>query len=239
MRELTDTPSTIISVRNARVTYHKKTGFLRSKPFEAIRDVSFDLYKGESLGVIGRNGSGKSTLLKVLAGIIKPDKGTVTNNGYRVQLLSLQVGFEPNLSGRVNAMLGGMLLGMSKQEIAAKVPEIAKFSELGEFFDNPLSSYSSGMRARLGFSVAFQVNPDVLLVDEVLGVGDEAFQKKSKAEMEKLIASAKTIVLVSHNVDTIRRLCNRVVWIEHGVTQMEGEVGEVLHQYARYLRTKR
>ncbi|MCP5419532.1 MAG: ABC transporter ATP-binding protein [Gammaproteobacteria bacterium] len=224
-------PSPILSLRNVGAFYWRRSGYLRKEHFWALKDVSFDLYQGESLGIIGRNGAGKSTLLKLLAGIISPDKGKLINYGFTTTLLSLQLGFLPNLSGRENAILSGMLLGMKRKEIEKRLSYIQEFSELDDFFDQPINTYSSGMRARLGFSVAFQLDPDVLLIDEILGVGDADFRKKSEAVMREKIRSDKTIVLVSHSAATVRQLCNRTVWIENGETKAEGETAEVLRSY--------
>lgn len=228
----------VVTARSVGVTYRRRTGFLRRDWFVALRDVSFDLKHGESLGVIGGNGAGKSTLLKVLCGIIRPDKGEIVNRGYSAALLSLQLGFDPNLSGRDNAIVSGLLLGFRRKQVEQRMDEIIDFSELGAFIDYPLHTYSAGMRARLGFSVAFHMEPDILLIDEVLGVGDADFQRKSKAEMERKIASDKTIVLVSHSNAAIKKLCNRAVWIEHGETQLEGEAEEVVAAYEAYLKRK-
>lgn len=220
----------ILSLRNVGIYYKRKRGIF-GEPFWAIKDVSFDLYHGETLGIIGRNGVGKSTLLRMMAGIIKPNTGTFINNGYRASLLSLQLGFIPHLSGRENAILSGMLMGLRKKEIKAKIDAILEFSDLGEFFEQPIATYSSGMKARLGFSVAFQVDPDILLLDEILGVGDEEFRKKSTKVMREKIRSNKTIVFVSHQAGMIKQLCNRAVWIEKGISKAEGTPSDVLAQY--------
>ena len=238
MRPQIRTGDVVISLRSAGVTYVRRTGFLKRNRFEALRDVSFDLRRGESLGVIGSNGAGKSTLLRVLSGIIRPDKGRIVSRGYSVALLSLQLGFDPNLSGRDNAIVNGLLLGFRRKQVEQKLDEIIAFAELDAFIDYPLHTYSSGMRARLGFSVAFHMDPDILLVDEVLGVGDAEFQQKSRAVMERKIASDKTIVLVSHSTATIRKLCSRAVWIEHGESRMEGEMSEVVSAYERFVQQK-
>lgn len=239
MKPLKTVDRAVLSLRGVGVTYRRRTGFMKQNRFEALRDVTFDLYHGESLAVIGSNGAGKSTLLRVLSGIIRPDRGTIVNRGHSVALLSLQLGFDPNLSGRDNAILNGMLLGFRRRQIEQKLHEIIAFSELEAFIDYPLHTYSTGMRARLGFSVAFHLSPDIFLIDEVLGVGDANFQRKSRAEMERKIASDKTIVLVSHNVEAIRKLCNRAVWIEHGKTQMESEVNEVIEAYQAFVQNKK
>ncbi len=218
----------VLSLRNVGISYKRR---IFSEPFWAIKDVSFDLYHGETLGIIGRNGVGKSTLLRMMAGIIKPDTGTFVNNGYSASLLCLQLGFIAHLSGRENAILSGMLMGLRKKEIKAKIDAILEFSELGDFFDEPIATYSSGMKARLGFSVAFQVDPDILLVDEVLGVGDERFRQKSTKVMQEKIRSNKTIVFVSHQAAIIEQLCNRVIWIEEGVSKAEGTPKEIFAEY--------
>lgn len=228
----------IMSLRKVGAYYWRRKGYLRQERFWALRDVSFDLYQGETLGVIGRNGSGKSTLLRLLAGIVTPNRGELLNKGYRASLLSLQVGFLPGLSGRENAVLSGMLLGLHKAQAERKLDAIMEFSELGDFFDQPVQTYSSGMRARLGFSIAFQLDPDVLLIDEVLGVGDENFRAKSTAVMQEKIRSNKTIVLVSHSAATVRRLCDRAVWIEDGETREEGATDAILRRYQHFLKGK-
>ena len=225
----------LISLRDVGAFYWRRRSYLRSEKFWALQNVTFDLYQGEALGVIGRNGAGKSTLLKLLTGIIKPDKGDLINNGAQAALLSLQLGFVPYLTGRENAVLSGMLLGLHKAEVEAKMNDIVRFSELGKFFDDPIKTYSSGMVARLGFSVAFQLDPDILLIDEVLGVGDADFRRKSSEVMREKIRSNKTIVMVSHQSGVIRELCDRVVWIENGVTQLDGSPSEVLSAYQKYL----
>lgn len=231
----TDGERPLITLRNVGVRYRRRMGGIL-KPtiseFWALKDVSLGLYQGEVLGVIGRNGAGKSTLLKLLAGIIKPDRGVMIDHGFRASLLSLQVGFAPHLTGRENAMLSGMLLGLSKAAIVDRLDAIIAFSELGEFIDQPLDIYSSGMRARLGFSIAYYTDPDILLIDEVLGVGDAEFQNKSSAAMHEKIRSNKTVILVSHSPKTIADLCDRAVWIDQGRTVAEGNPAQVLEAYA-------
>lgn len=203
----------VISVNNVSVTYRQRSGLFKpAKSFEALSNVSFDLYCGETLGIVGRNGIGKTTLLKVLAGIIRPDKGKIINHrNASVSLLALQAGFDSELSGYDNAVLGGMLLGYSRKDVEAKLDEIAAFSELGAFMDQPIKTYSSGMRSRLGFSVALYASPDVLLLDEVLSVGDREFKKKAEAAITEKIRSDQTVVLVSHSESQVERLCDRTV----------------------------
>ncbi len=228
---------TIIELKNVGVRYRRKAGFMRSSAFWALHDVSFDLKHGETLGVIGRNGAGKSTLLRLLAGILAPDTGQVLRQTERVSLLALQAGFIPALTGRQNAVLSGILLGLSKAEVEARMDEMVRFAELEQFIDEPVRTYSSGMRARLGFTVAFQANPDVLLVDEVLGTGDASFREKSSAAMRAKIASDKTVVIVTHYPETILDLCDRVVWVEKGVTVEIGEPSAVVERYLQSIRS--
>jgi len=225
----------VISLRNVAFHFWLKKSLFRKDRFAALKDISFDLFHGESLGIIGRNGAGKTTLLRLLGGIIRPDKGTLINNGVKTSLLSLQIGFDPQLSGLYSAILSGMLLGFTKKEIEDKLYDIVKFAELEEFIDQPVRTYSSGMRARLGFSIAFHLDPDVLLIDEALAVGDADFKKKSFAVMKEKLRSNKTIVLVSHNAGIIRRLCNRAVWIEEGITRAEGDTKTVIQAYEKFI----
>lgn len=222
----------LLTLREVGAYYLRKRGYFAKDPYWALKNVSFDLYPGETLGIIGRNGAGKSTLLQLMSGITRPDRGEFINHqGATTALLSLQVGFERELSGRENAILSGMMLGMRRPEIMARLEAIKEFSELGDFFEEPIKEYSTGMVSRLGFSVSFQLDPDILLVDEVLSVGDAQFNQKSAAVMREKIRSNKTIVLVSHSEQTIRELCDRAVWIENGVSQIEGDVETVLDAY--------
>ena len=227
---------TIIELKNVGVRYRRKAGFMRSNTFWALHDVSFDLKHGETLGVIGRNGAGKSTLLRLLAGILAPDTGTILHKTDRVSLLALQAGFIPALTGRENAVLSGILLGMTRAEVEARMDEMVRFAELEDFIDEPVRAYSSGMRARLGFTVAFQADPDVLLIDEVLGIGDVSFKEKSSAAMREKIASDKTVVIVTHQAETVLELCDRVVWVEKGVTVEMGEPKVVVDNYLKSLK---
>ncbi len=221
----------VLSLRHVGASYWLRKGFFRRRRFWALKDVSFDLYPGESLGVVGRNGCGKSTLLKILAGITRPDKGSISGEPLSATLLALQLGFLPYLTGRENAMLSGMMLGLTRLGIAERIEAIAEFAELGDFFDEPIAEYSAGMRARLGFAVAFQLDPDILLIDEVLGVGDAQFREKSAAVMTEKIRSDKTVVLVSHNAETLLELCDRAVWLEDGCTRAVGPAEEVVIAY--------
>jgi len=222
----------LLSLQGVGLAFRRhRLSLTRREPFWVLKDVSFNLRRGETLGVIGRNAAGKSTLLRLLAGILRHDRGLFVNHGHRVALLSLQAGFVPHLTGRQNAILSGILLGLRRHEVERRMEAIIAFSELGDFIDAPLSTYSSGMRARLGFAVAYQVEPDILLIDETLGVGDESFKAKSTEAMHARIRSDKTIVLVSHSARTIRDLCDRAVWIDEGVTRAFGPVEEVAAAY--------
>lgn len=220
-----------LSIENAGVAYKRRSGFFNREEFWALRNVSFDVYHGETLGVIGRNGVGKSTLLKLLAGIISQDEGMVHNFGVSATLLSLQLGFLSHLTGRENAILSGMMLGLSKREIESKMEEIATFADIGEFFEQPVMHYSSGMKARLGFSIAINAKSDVILLDEVLGVGDADFKKKSTATMREVIKSDRTVVLVSHNIKLINSVCDRVVWLDNHEVKMVDCADEVVAKY--------
>lgn len=198
----------------------------------ALRHVDLDLHEGEILGLIGHNGAGKSTLLRVLAGILRPDEGRIRQaRALRVQLLSLGLGFVPHLTGRDNAILSGMLHGMSRRAMTRALPAIRDYAELGDFFDMPLNSYSAGMVLRLGFAVAMQSEPDVLLIDEVLGVGDADFLEKSTADLQRKMRSGMTCVLVSHQDDTIRQYCDRAVLVHGGRVAAEGGVDDTLTHY--------
>ena len=204
----------------------------KNDPAQILGGISFDIYKGEVLGIIGKNGAGKSTLMKIIAGIVKPDNGTVISHVRRVQLLSLQIGFMQELTGRENAVLSSLLLGMSRRDIEEKIPELISFSELGEYIDRPLNTYSAGMRARLGFAVSCQADPDVLLIDEAFSVGDAAFRKKSKAVIEKRMNTQRSFVLVSHNEAMLQEYCKRCVWIDNGIVKMVGATEAVINAYS-------
>lgn len=208
-----------------------KKGFERKKEFWALRHVSFGLKPGENLGIIGRNGSGKSTLLRVIAGVFQPDEGMVQVNGKLSPLLSLGTGFQAELSGLDNIYLNGMLLGLTKEKIDDLVEEIIKFSELEDFIDTPVKNYSSGMYARLGFAIAVHIVRDILLIDEVLGVGDTQFQKKCGAKMRSFKKQGKTIILVSHSMEAIKSFCSRAIWLDGGEIKAQGPVEEVTAKY--------
>ncbi|MDP8257489.1 MAG: ABC transporter ATP-binding protein [Candidatus Alcyoniella australis] len=197
----------------------------------ALKDISFEVKRGEVLGIIGRNGAGKSTLLKILSRITTPTEGRAEIHGRVGSLLEVGTGFHMELTGRENIYLNGSILGMSRDEIAAKYDEIVEFSEIDRFIDTPVKRYSSGMKIRLGFAVAAHLQPEILLVDEVLAVGDEAFQRKCLGKMGNIAATGSTVVFVSHNLQTVRRLCQRGMIIENGSISKTGEVDLVIHSY--------
>jgi lipopolysaccharide transport system ATP-binding protein len=231
---MADLAPALISLRNVALSYRRqKSIFAREKTrIWALHDVSFEVREGEKLGLIGRNGCGKSTLMRILAKIFTPDRGTVAYaRPLHVQLLSLGVGFEGSLSGRENAVLNGLLLGKSRRHILSRLEKIKEFSELGDFFELPVSTYSSGMNMRLGFSVAMETEPEVVLIDEIFGVGDAGFAQKSKKALQEKFSSKGTVVLVSHQANLMREFCDRVVWIEKGRTIMEGPAAEVMEHY--------
>src|SRR6266542_4142824 len=198
---------------------------------QALQDVSFSVERGQCFGVVGANGSGKSTLLKLIAGTAKPTTGTIEVEGRVSALLELGAGFHPDFTGRENAYLNGSLLGLSRKQTEAAMPKIESFAQLGRFFDAPIKTYSSGMAARLGFAVAVHVDPDVLLVDEVLAVGDEYFQHKCYAKIAEFRGAGKTIVLVSHDIGLIQRLCDRAIWLDQGRVAASGTVRDVATAY--------
>ena len=206
-------------------------GKLQYNDFTALEHVSFEVKKGETLGLIGRNGAGKSTMLKVISGILKPTEGSVVCRGNVVPMLELGSGFDFDLTGRENIFLNGAILGYSKEFLHEKYDEIVEFSELGQFIEVPIRNYSSGMLARLAFSIATVVNPEILIVDEILSVGDAAFQEKSKKRMLELMGGGTTVLFVSHSLEQIREMCNRVVWLEHGNVKMVGAAAEVCDVY--------
>lgn len=204
---------------------------LRYERFTALKHVSFLVEKGETLGLIGRNGAGKSTMLKVISGILKPTEGRVVCHGNVVPMLELGSGFDFDLTGRENIFLNGAILGYSEEFLCAKYDEIAEFSELGQFIETPIRNYSSGMLARLAFSIATVVRPEILIVDEILSVGDAQFQEKSKKRMIELMGGGTTVLFVSHSISQVREMCSRVVWLEQGAVKMIGESNEVCNGY--------
>ncbi|MCD7886372.1 MAG: ABC transporter ATP-binding protein [Clostridiales bacterium] len=212
----------------------KKSG--RIEHFEALHGISFDVAQGEIVGLIGRNGSGKSTLLRVLAGIFEADRGVVDLHGHTVSLLALGIGFQKQLPGRENIYLSGMLMGFSKQRIDEQIDEIIEFSELGSFIDKPVQTYSSGMQSKLGFAITAILKTDIILVDEVLSVGDSHFKKKSFNKMKELIAEKnRTVIIVSHSTSTIQEICEKVIWLHDGDIKMIGKTDEVVDLYEEFM----
>jgi ABC-type polysaccharide/polyol phosphate transport system ATPase subunit len=206
--------------------------------FEALRGVSFDVDSGKTLGIIGENGSGKSTMLKILAGISKPTSGSVITKGRISALIELGAGFHPEISGRENVFINGVILGLTRKEIQAKYDEIVQFAELEEFIDHPVKGYSSGMFMRLGFSIAINVNPDILLIDEVLAVGDASFVPKCLDKINEFRRNGKTIIFVSHDLSTVERVCDEVIWLKKGLVEMRGYPKRVIDAYLEYVGKK-
>ncbi len=207
--------------------------------FWALEDVSLQVESGSTYGLIGENGSGKSTLLKCVARILEPNKGTIQANGHVSALLELGAGFHPELSGRENVFLNGAILGMRSKDLKARFDEIVAFSGIERFIDTPVKNYSSGMYVRLGFSIAINVQPDILLVDEVLSVGDEDFQQKCRDKFAELQREGSTIIVVSHSMDLVKGLCDKAAWLEHGVLKGEGEADDVIRAYLNYVHPDR
>lgn len=208
---------------------------IRYEEFCALKDVTFTVERGEILGVIGQNGSGKSTLLKVISGIYVPTVGTVVSAGRIAPMLELGGGFDYELTGRENIFLNGAILGFDEAFLKAKYDEIVEFSELGDFIHQPLKTYSSGMVMRLAFSVATLIEPEILIVDEILAVGDERFQQKSMERMMNLINGGTTVLMVSHNLYQIRNLCSKALWLKNGMVESIGPAQEVCDEYQKYM----
>lgn len=206
-------------------------GKLSYNEFCALKNVSFEVCKGEVVGIIGRNGSGKSTILKIISGIMKPTSGSVQVMGSIVPMLELGSGFDFDLAGRENIFLNGAVLGYSEEFLKEKFDEIVTFAELEQFIDVPIRNYSSGMMMRLAFSIATVVNPEILIVDEILAVGDEAFQQKSRKRMMELMSGGTTVLFVSHTLSQIRDMCNRVIWLDQGKIKMIGDAQTVCDAY--------
>jgi len=206
-------------------------GKVKYEEFWALKNVSFYVETGEVIGIIGHNGAGKSTLLKVISGILKPTTGSVVTEGNIVPMLELGSGFDMDLTGRENIFLNGAILGYSKKFLLEKFDEILEFSELEKFIDVPIRNYSTGMMMRLAFSIATVVQPEILIVDEILSVGDEDFQRKSKSRMIELMSGGTTVLFVSHSLPQIREICNRVMWIDRGNIRMMGDPNEVCDAY--------
>lgn len=205
--------------------------------FHAIKNVSFEITKGQIVGICGKNGSGKSTLLRALAGIFSPDKGEINLHNNTISLLSIGVGFQKKLSGYENIFLSGLLLGYTEEQIKQKINEIIDFSELGDFIYKPVSTYSSGMYSKLAFSITAILETDIMLIDEVLSVGDIHFKEKSYNKMKELITDEnRTVIIVSHSSKTLRSLCDRVIWINDGIIKGDGNADEIVDQYEEYMK---
>ncbi|MCM1231020.1 MAG: ABC transporter ATP-binding protein [Ruminococcus flavefaciens] len=212
-----------------------KNGTRKAEIVRAVNDVSFSLEKGKILGVVGRNGSGKTTLLRSIAGIFQPDEGTIDTHGNRVSLMAIGIGFNKNNTGRENILKSGMLLGCKLDYVKEHMEEIIEFSELGDFIDRPVRTYSSGMHSKLSFAVTAILDTDIMLVDEVLAVGDERFRKKSYKKMEELMMSERTVLIVSHATDTLKHFCDKVLWINEGKLVEMGDAEEVLKKYSDFM----
>ena len=211
----------------------------KAELYEAVKNISFKVEKGEIVGIIGKNGSGKSTMLRAIAGIFSPNSGKIDLHGHSVSLLAIGVGFQKELSGRENILLSGMLLGFSEQEIRARMDEIIEFSELGRFIDAPVRTYSSGMHSKLAFSITAILETDIMLIDEVLSVGDLRFKRKSYRKMKQLINDEnRTVVIVSHERRTLSELCTKVLWINDGEFVRYGDTAEVLADYEQFMSTQ-
>lgn len=244
-------PEIAVSVQDVSVTY--RTTFERTPTFksaivrfgrgeravreiQAVRHVSFDVPTGTSMGIIGANGAGKSTLIRTLAGVLTPSSGRIEVRGRISALLALGVGFNANLSGRENIILGGLAQGLSRKQVEERAAEITEFAELGEFIDMPMRVYSSGMYSRLAFAVSVHMEPDILLIDEALSAGDAQFKNKAAAKMQELMASARAMFLVSHSMGSIKELCDRAIWMHKGQLMLEGEPDEVIAAYTKFLK---
>lgn len=201
----------------------------------AVRDVSFTVNSGEILGIVGRNGSGKTTLLRSIAGVFQADEGVIDLKGNKAALMAIGIGFNPNNTGRENIIKSGLLLGCEMGYVMDKMNEIIEFSELGDFIDRPVRTYSSGMYSKLSFSVTAILDTDIMLVDEVLSVGDEHFRKKSYAKMEELMRSNRTVLIVSHATDTLKEFCNRILWLNDGEMVKIGDTESVLEEYNQFM----
>ena len=230
----------VISYQNLKKTSIKKNllhfRHRHNERFVAVKGISFYVREGEILGIIGKNGSGKSTTLNALAGIFSPDTGTIDLNGHNISLLSIGVGFQKEMTGRENIILSGMLLGFTEEQVHEKEEEIIEFAEIGQFIDMPVRTYSSGMYSKLAFSITAILETDIMLIDEVLSVGDQKFRKKSFNKMKSLISNKdRTVVIVSHSIDTLRELCDTVMWMHDGQIVRIGETNSVLDEYVDFM----
>ena len=236
-----------VSVKNLHITYRglKKTSIRASwkhfgdkvELFHALKGVSFDIEEGKILGIIGKNGSGKSTMLRAIAGIFSPDKGKIDLHGHTISLLSIGVGFNPKLTGKENIYLSGMLLGFSEEQIAEKEKEIIEFADIGDFIKKPVKTYSSGMYSKLAFAITAILETDIILIDEVLSVGDAKFKEKSYNKMKELISDeTRTVIIVSHSLDTIIELCDQVLWLNDGKVVEIGEPKATVEKYQEFMK---
>ncbi len=238
---MTDAAVTVDHVSKRFRMYSERNDSLKSmvmrgkksvhEDFWALKDVSFEVPHGTTFGLIGKNGSGKSTLLKCLAKILWPEEGSITARGKQASLLEVGSGFHPELSGRENVFLNGSILGMSRKEVTRKFDDIVSFSGVGHFIDQPVKNYSSGMYVRLGFSVAVAVTPDILVVDEVLAVGDATFQKRCREKFKEMKQDGRTVILVSHSMSTVKDMCDEVAWLNQGELKMIGKTDEIAKAY--------
>ncbi|TDE96211.1 ABC transporter ATP-binding protein [Occultella glacieicola] len=244
-------PPPVVSVQNVSITYRttfeaaptlKNTivrlgrGERKVKVVDAVKNMSFDIKPGTSVGIIGANGAGKSTLMRAIAGVLPPSQGRIEVRGRISALLALGVGFNPNLTGRENVILGGLAAGLTRAEVKERADEVADFAEIGDFMDMPMRTYSSGMYQRLAFSVSVHMDPDILLVDEALSAGDASFKVKATAKMAELMESARAMFLVSHSLGSIREMCNEVLWIHKGELIMQGSPRRAIRAYTNFLK---
>ena len=240
-------PGNAIEVKDLKITYkcvkslsmRKSLFHLRKSKlevYEALRGISFEVKKGEIMGIVGKNGSGKSTMLRAIGGIFSADEGTIDLHGHSISLLSIGVGFQKKLTGRENILLSGMVLGFEEDYIRERMNDIIEFSELGEFIDRPVKTYSSGMYSKLAFAITAILETEIILIDEVLSVGDAKFKKKSFKKMKSLISGEnRTVLIVSHSIDTLQKLCTRVIWLHDGKLKMDGDPKEVLTAYDEFM----
>ena len=245
--EIKNEKNIAVTVDNLHITYRglKKTSIRASwknfggkvELFHALKGVSFEIEEGKILGIIGKNGAGKSTMLRAIAGIFSPDKGKIDLHGRSISLLSIGVGFNRKLTGRENIYLSGMLLGFSEEEIAAKEKEIIDFADIGDFIRKPVKTYSSGMYSKLAFAITAILETDIMLIDEVLSVGDAKFKEKSYNKMKELISDdTRTVIIVSHSLGTIKELCDEVLWLNDGEVMMKGDASEVIPKYEEFMK---
>jgi ABC-2 type transport system ATP-binding protein/lipopolysaccharide transport system ATP-binding protein len=227
-----------LTIKSAMVNKTLFSDLKASERFEALKGISFEVETGKTLGIIGENGSGKSTLLKILAGISKPTFGEIVTRGRISALIELGAGFHPEISGRENIFINGIILGLTRKQIQEKYRDIVDFAELEEFIDHPVKSYSSGMYMRLGFSIAINVSPDILLIDEVLAVGDASFVPKCLDKINEFRRNGKTIIFVSHDLSTVERICDEVIWLKNGKIEMQGYPKRIVDAYLEYVGRK-